>query len=99
MPTFCLPLLLAVASSDAPLNNSKHSDARAAVNATQPATDGAEAGRKPAPVLNETMVVTATRSERNVSELPVSTTVISEREIEAAPVLATADSPRERLAS
>jgi outer membrane receptor protein involved in Fe transport len=35
--------------------------------------------------VEETMVVTATRSERAVSELPVSTTVVSEAEIKAAP--------------
>ncbi|HEX9984261.1 MAG TPA: TonB-dependent receptor [Thermoanaerobaculia bacterium] len=35
--------------------------------------------------VEETVVVTATRSERGVSDLPVSTTVITEEEIEAAP--------------
>ncbi|MEO8382423.1 MAG: TonB-dependent receptor [Acidobacteriota bacterium] len=38
------------------------------------------------PKLDETIVVTATRSERAVSELPVSTTVIREKDIKAAPV-------------
>jgi outer membrane receptor protein involved in Fe transport len=37
------------------------------------------------PKLDETIVVTATRSERAVSELPVSTTVIPEKDLEAAP--------------
>jgi outer membrane cobalamin receptor len=35
------------------------------------------------PPLQQTIVVTATRSERTLSELPVSTTVISQREIES----------------
>ena len=38
------------------------------------------------PKLDETIVVTATRSERSVSELPVSTTVIRQQDIKAAPV-------------
>jgi outer membrane cobalamin receptor len=38
------------------------------------------------PKLEETIIVTATRSERSVSELPVSTTVIREKDIKAAPV-------------
>lgn len=38
------------------------------------------------PPAGETIVVTATRSERNVSELPVSTTVVRKEEIESAPV-------------
>ncbi len=37
------------------------------------------------PVVNSTIVVTATRSERAASELPVSTTVIGEDELEAVP--------------
>lgn len=37
------------------------------------------------PKLDETIVVTATRSERAVSEVPISTTVISEEAIEEAP--------------
>ncbi|HEX7149893.1 MAG TPA: TonB-dependent receptor [Thermoanaerobaculia bacterium] len=40
----------------------------------------------PKPKVEETMVVTATRSERAVNELPVSTTVIREEAIESAPV-------------
>jgi len=38
-----------------------------------------------APKVEETVVVTATRSERGVSELPVSTTVVTEKELRAAP--------------
>ncbi len=38
------------------------------------------------PVVSETVVVTATRSERAVSELPVTTAVVDEQEIESAPV-------------
>jgi outer membrane receptor protein involved in Fe transport len=37
------------------------------------------------PKVDETIVVTATRSERAVSEVPVSTTVVSEKEIKDAP--------------
>lgn len=37
------------------------------------------------PKVDETIVVTATRSERSVSELPVSTTVISEKQLDTAP--------------
>ncbi|HEX6641373.1 MAG TPA: TonB-dependent receptor, partial [Thermoanaerobaculia bacterium] len=37
------------------------------------------------PKIDETIVVTATRSERAVSELPVSATVVSEKELKAAP--------------
>jgi outer membrane receptor protein involved in Fe transport len=37
------------------------------------------------PKVDETIVVTATRSERAVSELPVSTTVLSEKQLETAP--------------
>lgn len=37
------------------------------------------------PKVDETIVVTATRSERAVSELPISTTVIAEKELKAAP--------------
>jgi outer membrane receptor protein involved in Fe transport len=39
------------------------------------------------PKLDETIVVTATRSERGVSELPVSTTVVTEEELKATPSL------------
>jgi outer membrane receptor protein involved in Fe transport len=42
------------------------------------------AGTAP-PKVDETIVVTATRSERSVSELPVSTTVISEKQLDTAP--------------
>ena len=45
---------------------------------------------EPAPV-KETVVVTATRSERGVSALPVSTTVVTEEEIEAAPAVVVDD--------
>lgn len=48
------------------------------VRAEEPASDSA-------PKLSETIVVTATRSERSLSELPVSATVIGQREIEAVP--------------
>ena len=44
-----------------------------------------------APKVDETIVVTATRSERAVSELPVSTTVIRQKEIESAPVTSVDD--------
>lgn len=43
------------------------------------------------PKVDETIVVTATRSERAVSELPVSTTVLREKEIEAAPAASVDD--------
>jgi len=39
------------------------------------------------PKIDEAIVVTATRSERAVSEVPVSTTVVSEKEIETAPAI------------
>lgn len=38
-----------------------------------------------APKVDETIVVTATRSERSVSELPVSTTVLGEKQLDTAP--------------
>jgi outer membrane receptor protein involved in Fe transport len=40
---------------------------------------------KPKPVVEETVLVTATRSERAVSELPVSATVVTEEEIRETP--------------
>lgn len=64
------------------------------LNTAPGATDADVAQQSPDPekgVVRETMVVTATRSERAVSELPVSTTVITEAEIEAAPVLTVDD--------
>jgi outer membrane receptor protein involved in Fe transport len=48
------------------------------LRAEEPATDAV-------PVVRSTIVVTATRSERAVSDLPVSTTVISEDELESVP--------------
>jgi len=47
----------------------------------------AEASEHAKPKLDETIVVTATRSERAVSEVPVSTTVIGEKELKAAPAV------------
>ncbi|HEV7767663.1 MAG TPA: TonB-dependent receptor [Thermoanaerobaculia bacterium] len=49
------------------------------LHAEEPSPDATKAK------LDETIVVTATRSERAVSELPVSTTVISEKQLETAP--------------
>lgn len=46
----------------------------------------AEESTPPETNVSETILVTATRSERTVSELPVSATVIAEEEIKAAPV-------------
>lgn len=50
-----------------------------ALGAGEPASD-------PKPKVDEAIVVTATRSEREVSDLPMSATVVSEKDIEAAPV-------------
>jgi outer membrane receptor protein involved in Fe transport len=49
------------------------------VRAEEPAADPTK------PKVDETIVVTATRSERSVSELPVSTTVVSEKQLHTAP--------------
>src|SRR5258705_12933584 len=46
----------------------------------------AEAEKAPKPAVEETIMVTATRSERAVSDLPVSATVISQEEIRSARV-------------
>jgi outer membrane receptor protein involved in Fe transport len=46
----------------------------------------ADAPPPPETPVSETIIVTATRGERTVSDLPVSATVIREEEIEAAPV-------------
>jgi outer membrane cobalamin receptor len=43
------------------------------------------------PTLTETVVVTATRSERRLNDLPVSVTVLSEKDIEEAPALVADD--------
>lgn len=52
----------------------------------------ADPEKKPvAPKVTETMVVTATRTERAVSELPMSTSVISDEKIESAPAAAVDD--------
>jgi outer membrane receptor protein involved in Fe transport len=45
----------------------------------------AEESEKPPQKHEETIVVTATRSERAVSELPISTTVVGEQEIQSTP--------------
>jgi len=65
----------------------------------QPASDagaGGEAAEKSAskekkPTLSQVIVVTATRSERELSQVPVSTTVITEDEVEEAPAFAADD--------
>jgi outer membrane receptor protein involved in Fe transport len=56
--------------------------------ATTPAnsTAGNPEEKEKKPAVEETIVVTATRSERAVSELPMSATVITEEEIRSAPV-------------
>lgn len=51
--------------------------------AEEPSSSAADATSKAK--VEETIVVTATRSERSVSELPVSTTVIGQAELKAAP--------------
>jgi outer membrane receptor protein involved in Fe transport len=54
------------------------------VSAQEARVDDTEsAGKKPK--VDETIVVTATRSERTVSELPISTTVVPESKIKATP--------------
>jgi outer membrane receptor protein involved in Fe transport len=55
----------------------------------QTGADNEEPTKKPRS--GETIVVTATRTERSVSELPISTDVVSEEEIETAPVVSIDD--------
>ncbi len=51
----------------------------------QPPSGPNEKHEKPQPVVEETILVTATRSERAVSDLPVSATVVREEEIRETP--------------
>ena len=73
-----LALILATAISSAP----------PVPSAADPAASGVSA---PVPAASETILVTATRSERALSELPVSATVVTAEEIRTAPVLSTDD--------
>lgn len=47
--------------------------------------------RKAKPTVSESIVVSATRSERSISDLPVSTTVVSAADVKAAPALVADD--------
>ncbi|HYO78187.1 MAG TPA: TonB-dependent receptor, partial [Thermoanaerobaculia bacterium] len=70
-------LLFAVCISDTP---------SAPAHAEVAASASSEKAEAKTPTASQTILVTATRSERSLSELPVSATVIREEEIRAAPV-------------
>lgn len=88
---FCIliPICVAVPASAQTGSTSGSIDTPASASAATAKKDAngtaepAESGRKP--VLSETVVVTATRSQRVVSELPVSTTVLREEDVRATP--------------